>query len=292
MGVAVLEMSNGSEYKTGFESLSRFAPCKGIRNPWKFCLWNPESEQICTCTIWNPGHWNPEYKFRWQQIRNQVPENRNPWHRIQKPRLSWIPSHGRRLIKPKKVAVSTEWKVATVRYHMCVTSLSRPYLLASDSTLSIYPGLHTSYSYKEFVCGDKWEWELLWSNSILHSAVPVLVLTFARAWFLHSLQRKRSSAPKFLKNTKQIIGFTAQYELASHWDIWNITSNTWLHLGCAPKNLSKVITAKGCQHIINVNIVAAASLNKFLLHWRLHFTSFELRCEAILSFHRLHTMIG
>ena len=132
MGVAVLEMSNGSEYKTGFESLSRFAPCKGIRNPWKFCLWNPESEQICTCTIWNPGHWNPEYKFRWQQIRNQLPENRNPWHRIKKPRLSWIPSHGRRLIKPKKV-VSTEWKVAKVRYHMHVTLLSIPYLLASQS---------------------------------------------------------------------------------------------------------------------------------------------------------------
>ena len=138
MGVAVLEMSNGSEYKKGsetlslFESLSRFAPCKGIRNPWKFCLWNPKSEQICTCTIWNPGHWNPEYKFRWQQIRNQVPENRNPWHRIKKPRLSWIPSHGRRLIKPKKV-VSTEWKAAKVRYHMHVTLLSIPYLLASQS---------------------------------------------------------------------------------------------------------------------------------------------------------------
>ena len=148
MGVAVLEMSNGCEYKKGsenlslFESLSRFAPCKGIRNPWKFCLWNPKSEQICTCTIWNPGHWNPEYKFRWQQIRNQVPENRNPWHRIKKPRLSWIPSHGRRLIKPKKV-VSTEWKAAKVRYHMRVynfvkytlfTCLSVPFKSTQAST--------------------------------------------------------------------------------------------------------------------------------------------------------------
>ena len=94
----------------------------GIRNPNKFVL----------VRIWNPGHWNPEYKFRWQQIRNQVPENRNPWHRIKKPRLSWIPSHGRRLIKPKKV-VSTESKAAKVRYHMHVTLLSIPYLLASQS---------------------------------------------------------------------------------------------------------------------------------------------------------------
>ena len=143
MGVAVLEMSNGSEYKKGsenlslFESLSRFAPCKGIQKPWKFCLWNPESEQICTGRIWNPGHWNPEYKFRWQQIRNQVPENRNPWHRIKKPRPSWILSHGRRLIKLKKVAVSTEWKAAKVRYPMCVTSLSIPCLLASQSPLNL-----------------------------------------------------------------------------------------------------------------------------------------------------------
>ena len=143
MGVAVLEMSNGCEYKKGFEnlslfeSLSRLAPCKGIQKPWKFCLWNPESEQICTGRIWNPGHWNPEYKFRWQQIRNQVPENRNPWHRIKKPRLSWIPSHGRRLIKLKKVAVSTEWKAAKVRYPMCVTSLSIPCLLASQSPLNL-----------------------------------------------------------------------------------------------------------------------------------------------------------
>ena len=24
----------------------RFAPCKGIRNPWNFCLWNPESMKL------------------------------------------------------------------------------------------------------------------------------------------------------------------------------------------------------------------------------------------------------
>ena len=30
----------------------RFAPCiKGIRNPWNFCVWNPESGKFC---LWNP----------------------------------------------------------------------------------------------------------------------------------------------------------------------------------------------------------------------------------------------
>ena len=51
----------------------RFAPCKGIRNPGKFCLWNPESEKTLlvksgirenfACGIRNPGKvclWNPE----------------------------------------------------------------------------------------------------------------------------------------------------------------------------------------------------------------------------------------
>ena len=94
----------------------------GIRNPNKFVL---VQSGILGIGIRNTSS-------RWQQIRNQVPENRNPWHRIQKPRLSWIPSHGRRLIKPKKV-VSTKWKAATVRYHMRVTLLSIPYLLASQS---------------------------------------------------------------------------------------------------------------------------------------------------------------
>ena len=110
------------------ESKNRESFACGIRNPNKFA----ESGRI-----WNPGHWNPEYKFRWQQIRNQVPENRNPWHRIKKPRPSWILSHGRRLIKLKKVAVSTEWKAAKVRYPMCVTSLSIPCLLASQSPLNL-----------------------------------------------------------------------------------------------------------------------------------------------------------
>ena len=36
---------------------------------------------------------NPEYKFQWLKIRNPVPRNRNP-HRIQNPRLSWIPLNG------------------------------------------------------------------------------------------------------------------------------------------------------------------------------------------------------
>ena len=74
MGVAVLEMSNGSEYKKGsenlslFESLSRFAPCKGIRNPWKFCLWNPKSEQICTCT--DLESWALESRIQVQMTTN------------------------------------------------------------------------------------------------------------------------------------------------------------------------------------------------------------------------------
>ena len=51
----------------------RFAPCKGIRNPGKFCLWNPESGKTLlvksgirenfACGIRNPGKvclWNPE----------------------------------------------------------------------------------------------------------------------------------------------------------------------------------------------------------------------------------------
>ena len=51
----------------------RFAPCKGIRNPWNFCIWNPESGKILfvesgirenfACRIQNPGKvclWNPE----------------------------------------------------------------------------------------------------------------------------------------------------------------------------------------------------------------------------------------
>ena len=51
----------------------RFAPCKGIRNPWNFCLWNPESGKILlvesgirenfACWFQNPGKvclWNLE----------------------------------------------------------------------------------------------------------------------------------------------------------------------------------------------------------------------------------------
>ena len=139
---------------------------------------------------------------------------------------------------PKKV-VSTEWKVAKVRHQMRVTSLSIPYLLASQSPSNLpWP---PQVLFLQRICL-RWQVGMRAPRKQFNFA---LCYTRAGPRLCKSLISPRSTA-QFLKNTKQIIGFTAQYELASQWDISNIISNTWLHLGCAPKNLRKVITAKGC----------------------------------------------
>ena len=74
---------------------SHFAPCKGIRNLRKFCLWNAESlvlesgiqlkESRIPLMI---GTQNPSSSDKdW----NLVPGIWNPQCEIQNPRLSWIP---------------------------------------------------------------------------------------------------------------------------------------------------------------------------------------------------------
>ena len=110
---------------------------KVIQIPETFCLWNPESwalesgnssrnpesryndwkseskfhwQGIRTPSpgIWNPspGIWNPSPAIRNSSpgtrnpspgIRNPSPGIRNSLHRIQNPRLSWIPLHGAKL---------------------------------------------------------------------------------------------------------------------------------------------------------------------------------------------------
>ena len=77
-----------------------FAPCQGIQN--SLGIWNT------TQGIRNPTNdWNPESKFHWQRIRNQVNGIRNQWCGIQNttPRIPdstsknfpdsriWIPLH-------------------------------------------------------------------------------------------------------------------------------------------------------------------------------------------------------
>ena len=110
---------------------------KVIQIPETFCLWNPESWALesgnssrnpesryndwkseskfhwqgirtPSSEIWNPsrGIWNPSPAIRNSSpgtrnpspgIRNPSPGIRNSLHRIQNPRLSWIPLHGAKL---------------------------------------------------------------------------------------------------------------------------------------------------------------------------------------------------
>ena len=74
MGVAVLEMSNGSEYKKGsenlslFESLSRFAPCEGIPKSVKVLL--VESEIRTNLYLYNLESWALESGIQVQMTTN------------------------------------------------------------------------------------------------------------------------------------------------------------------------------------------------------------------------------
>ena len=77
------------------------APCKRIRDPWNFCLWNPESVKLLlvesrirlkesgiplTIEIQNPSSTDKDW--------NTVPGIWNQLRGIQNPKLSWIPLHG------------------------------------------------------------------------------------------------------------------------------------------------------------------------------------------------------
>ena len=77
------------------------APCKRIREPWNFCLWNPEYEKLLlvesriwlkesgiplTIEIQSPSSTDKDW--------NTVPGIWNPLRGIRNPKLSWIPLHG------------------------------------------------------------------------------------------------------------------------------------------------------------------------------------------------------
>ena len=72
-----------------------------FRNPWNFCLWNPESWAMESGIhlkesgiLLRIGIQNPSFTDKdW----NQEPEIRNARREIQNPRLSWLPLHAWRL---------------------------------------------------------------------------------------------------------------------------------------------------------------------------------------------------
>ena len=83
-------------------------PSPGIQNPSPG-IWNPSPRIRNPSPVirnpspgtWNPtpGIWNPSPGIRNPSpgIRNPSPDIRNSLHRIQNPRLSWIPLHGAKL---------------------------------------------------------------------------------------------------------------------------------------------------------------------------------------------------
>ena len=70
MGVPVLEISKGSEYKTGFENLSRFAQCKEIQNPESVKVLLVESGIGTNLYLYNLESWALESGIQVQMTTN------------------------------------------------------------------------------------------------------------------------------------------------------------------------------------------------------------------------------
>ena len=87
-------MLGRSMYGNPYSGIREIFSCE-IRNPGKFCLWNPESwtleSGIQLGILLRIGIENPSTTDKdW----NQVAGIRNPRHGIQNLRLSWLPLHG------------------------------------------------------------------------------------------------------------------------------------------------------------------------------------------------------